>query len=493
MARTRAFGKLAKYLNTPEAMARFRHHYGVPDDVYLEYRYWEDTLPGEPGDLILPVVIVIEGGVRFPLDPLLTNFLDYFNLSPTQINPNVFRIVMGVVELNRRLGLDLTVYDIMATYSLRTSSNEAYSLRPRDVENTLVNSLPDTNKDMTDDFLLVRGAWHFPNQQCPTADGKPAEERKKFRKNLANSAALKIVYDNEVCTNDYSNPRSAFLLLRYVPSAKTFLLCRKVKDVVAAQSNLENQALPAHDIRHRLGHVTQSMAGINLRNLLPPKAPAVASVLAPAGGLRGRKRKNISKRETSQAEPEIIPEATHTEVPESGGDVQPSAEDVVMEQAPGFEVCGGDPVTSDASVMTGGDAGPSVARALSEVARLLVDMAGWGKFTDQGITDSLCRGLMMAVQGTLELDRRYQARALELQHALHNATKYLTSRHEVEAYKETARDAVLKMDQAVLKAKETEELLRTALDANTKVEERIKALEAEIMEREKVAFDRGRD
>jgi hypothetical protein len=63
----------------------------------------------------------------------------------------------------------------------------------------------------------------------------------------------------------------------------------------------------------------------------------------------------------------------------------------------------------------------------------------------------------------------------------------------VEAYKETARDAVLKMDQAVLKAKETEELLRTALDANTKVEERIKALEAEIMEREKVAFDRGRD
>ncbi len=161
-----------------------------------------------------------------------------------------------------------------------------------------------------------------------------AEERKKFRKNLANSAALKIVYDNEVCTNDYSNPRSAFLLLRYVPFAKTFLLCRKVKDVVAAQSNLENQAFPAHDIRHPLGHVTQSMAGINLRNLLPPKAPAVASVLAPAGGLRGRKRKNISKRETSQAEPEIISEATHTEVPESGGDVQPSAEDVVMEQVP---------------------------------------------------------------------------------------------------------------------------------------------------------------
>ena len=91
------------------------------------------------------------------MDPLLANFLDYFNLSPTQINPNIFRIVMGMVELNRRLGLDLTIHDIIATYTLRTSQNEAYSLRPRDVYNTLVNSLPDTNKDMIDDFLLVRG------------------------------------------------------------------------------------------------------------------------------------------------------------------------------------------------------------------------------------------------------------------------------------------------------------------------------------------------
>ena len=82
---------------------------------------------------------------------------------------------MGVVELNRRLGLDLTVHDIIATYILYTSSNEAYSLRPRDVENTLVNSLLDTNKDMTDDYLLVRGAWHHLNQQCPNGDETPGQ------------------------------------------------------------------------------------------------------------------------------------------------------------------------------------------------------------------------------------------------------------------------------------------------------------------------------
>ena len=174
MAKTKKTqGKLARYVNTPEAMERFRRHYGVPDDVHLAYRFWEDAITGEPGDLIIPVVAIIEGGVRFPIDPLLADFLAYFHISPTQISPNIFRIVNGVAELNRRLGFNLTVHDIIATYFLRTTQHEAFSLRPRDVNNTLVNGLPDTNKEMMDDFLLVRGNWYFPGHRCPTVDGKP--------------------------------------------------------------------------------------------------------------------------------------------------------------------------------------------------------------------------------------------------------------------------------------------------------------------------------
>ena len=104
------------------------------------------------------MVAIIEGGVCFPLDPPLVEFLNYFNLSPTQVSPNIFRIVMGVVELNHRLGLSLTVHDIVATYILYSMKNETYTLRLRDVDKTLVNGLPDTNKDMSDDYLLVSRA-----------------------------------------------------------------------------------------------------------------------------------------------------------------------------------------------------------------------------------------------------------------------------------------------------------------------------------------------
>uniref|UniRef100_A0A2N9IVX2 Uncharacterized protein n=1 Tax=Fagus sylvatica TaxID=28930 RepID=A0A2N9IVX2_FAGSY len=377
---------------------------------------YENALPGEPGDLILPLVAIIEGGVRFPMDPLLANFLDYFNLSPTQISFNIFRIVMGVVKLNRQLDLNLTVHDIIATYTLRTSQSEAYSLRPRNVFNTLVNSLPDTNKDMTDDYLLVRGAWHHPNHRCPTRDERPGqvlwrvmfshlfpksfgdsnvffffhatEERKKPQSSLTNLAAVQIVYDSE----------------------RTKPLLITISDICS---------------------------GINIKRLLPlPRVSAEASGSTPPGDLRKRKRKGSSKGETSRPEPQINPEVSRTEAPQSGADDQPPttqprieldpdvpsqgpgpSKEPVPLWAPSYEVFG-DPVRSDAIVLKTGGAGSNTASALSEVARLPTDMA--------------------------------------------------------------------------LKREETEETLYAALEANTRAEKRIKALEAEATEREKAAFAWGR-
>ena len=167
-------GKLARYVNTPETMALFRRLYRIPDDVGLRYVHWSDALPPSLGELLIPVVAVVEGGVRFPIDPLLADFLNYFSLSPTQVNPNIFRIVMGTVELNRRLGLELSTYDIVWTYILhRNSKTESYSLRPKDINYTLVNGLPDTNRGFDDDYLVVSGEWFLPGRRCPTKDGVP--------------------------------------------------------------------------------------------------------------------------------------------------------------------------------------------------------------------------------------------------------------------------------------------------------------------------------
>ena len=107
------------------------------------------------------------------------------------------------------------------------------------------------------------------------------------------------------------------------------------------------------------------------------------------------------------------------------------------------------------------------------------------------MSDSFIFSFIQAIQGSLELDDRYQHQAAKLENSLKVTTRSFDLKKEVEAYKEQVIVAILKKDEADLKRKEAEESLRTALEANSNMEERIKALEVDLAGREKAAFERG--
>uniref|UniRef100_A0A2N9HV47 Uncharacterized protein n=1 Tax=Fagus sylvatica TaxID=28930 RepID=A0A2N9HV47_FAGSY len=58
--------KLSCYVNTPEAMAMFCRLYEIPNNVGLKYVHWSDALPPSSGELLIPVVAVMEGGRKCP-------------------------------------------------------------------------------------------------------------------------------------------------------------------------------------------------------------------------------------------------------------------------------------------------------------------------------------------------------------------------------------------------------------------------------------------
>ena len=114
------------------------------------------------------------------------------------------------------------------------------------------------------------------------------------------------------------------------------------------------------------------------------------------------------------------------------------------------------------------------------------------------VLELIKENLLQAVQGSLELGDRFQRQAAELENSLKVATRSFDFRNEaeqmrreVEAYKDQVRIAILKRDEANLKLEDTEDLLRNVLEANSKAEEKFKALEADIVSREKATFDRG--
>jgi hypothetical protein len=285
------------------------------------------------------------------------------------------------------------------------------------------------------------------------------------------------------------------------------------------------------------------MAGINLKKLLPPSRPTAEASELVLPLERKRKRKGPSKGEASRTETPVAPETVQAQAVLPGVDTLPSADETDVEMvgpfvpgtastpstelapvwAPSLETLG-ERVRTNATVLRTGGSGSKTATALCEVARLPGDMAVWRQSTNQEVVNNLRRGLMMvssafftlfipfafrvldlienffiqAVQGSLELGDRFQRQAAELENALKAATRSFDFRNEaerlrreVEAYKDQVRIAVLKREEAVLKVEDTEDLLHNALEANSKAEEKFKALEADVMAREKAAFDRG--
>uniref|UniRef100_A0A2N9GX66 Uncharacterized protein n=1 Tax=Fagus sylvatica TaxID=28930 RepID=A0A2N9GX66_FAGSY len=466
-------GKLARYVNTPENMALFRRLYQVPDDVGLRYVHWSDALPPSAGGTPHPRGGGCRGGM------------------------------MGTVELNRRLGLELSTYDIVWTYILhRNSKTESYSLRPRDINYTLVNGLPDTNRGFDDDYLVVTGEWFLPGRRCPTKRRGP--RRRKPRKNLVKINSLRQVWECEHCTDDWSQPRAAAKLLRYTARTHSYLDCRLVPDLEATKANPENDALPAVDIRDVIDGTAPDMTGINLRNLLPTRRDEGTSVGAPSSSRPASRKRGRTEGTAGPSRPTVdplpsssVPEppSTDQQVTQLGnviraGMVLRSGSQVRGDRsaplwAPTMEYRGEGAVTEEDSILPVDDGrSGSVASALSQAVRLPLDMGEWKKTPDEELINNMRRGALMGVQASLELEERFRTTKEHLAHANVLALRYQDARN-------AAAEAKRLAEEADSKRKEAEESLTAALDSLTKAQDRIRALESEFDQAKKASYEAG--
>ena len=110
-------------LETPEEIAKFRGDYNIPDNVNLHLDGPLDGYTYYNGEKPFYLVTIVEEGVRFPLHPLLREFLHRWHLYPCQMLPNSYKIIMDIVELNRLLGTDIGIHDIEYCYDLVKSPN----------------------------------------------------------------------------------------------------------------------------------------------------------------------------------------------------------------------------------------------------------------------------------------------------------------------------------------------------------------------------------
>ncbi|GMP32359.1 hypothetical protein CsSME_00006153 [Camellia sinensis var. sinensis] len=106
--------------------------YNIPDDVHLTLAKQDITPWGNQGFVPFILLSIVETGLRFPVQPLLCEFLRQTRICPTQLFTNSYRIINGIAELNRRAGINLGLAEIFHQYSIGSKEDGwVYYLRIR--------------------------------------------------------------------------------------------------------------------------------------------------------------------------------------------------------------------------------------------------------------------------------------------------------------------------------------------------------------------------
>ena len=126
----------------------------------------------EGGEVIIPMIAFIEGGMTFPIGRITRDYLINHRLCPYQCTPNMFRVIGYIDDLNEHLQLELTWHNIVHLYECHSQADRGFYLKSRSPVVKLLSCLPKSNKGMKDDYLIASGAWHD-GLHCPTQERKP--------------------------------------------------------------------------------------------------------------------------------------------------------------------------------------------------------------------------------------------------------------------------------------------------------------------------------
>ena len=151
-------GRFKHLMDSEEGMKSFRIKYNIPP--YMGIRYvaqgeWFDER--KIGEVVIPMIAFIEGGMTIPMDTLTRNFLRVFRLSLTQCAPNMFKVLGSIETLNERMNLNLTHHDVNWIYNLHNLKGQEYYLKSRYLAIRLIQCLPISNKGLKDDFFIFSG------------------------------------------------------------------------------------------------------------------------------------------------------------------------------------------------------------------------------------------------------------------------------------------------------------------------------------------------
>ena len=166
-------GRFESLIDSPLKIEFLKQKYHIPQEVGLQYYSIEQIVTDrETGEVIIPIIAFIEGGMTFPMGRITRDYLIAHKSCPHQCTPNMFRILGCVDALNAHLQLELTWHDVVHIYEIHSQADGGLYLKSRSAMLRLISCLPKSNNGMKDDYLIASGPWHdglpYPTQERET-------------------------------------------------------------------------------------------------------------------------------------------------------------------------------------------------------------------------------------------------------------------------------------------------------------------------------------
>lgn len=142
------------------SVKEFRERFCIPNGVFVELTDGEAVSTEKCGDH--PICFSKEqfnAGLRFPLPSLFKEFLQFTQIHPAYIHPNMVRVLMGCSILSLLFNLDLSLLEVLFIYSIKKVKSDIFSFFACLLSLQLVTSLPDSTKGAAKGHVLVKGLW----------------------------------------------------------------------------------------------------------------------------------------------------------------------------------------------------------------------------------------------------------------------------------------------------------------------------------------------
>ena len=151
-------GRFTSLVDSPLKIELFKEKYHIPQEVGLRYCSIEQIVTNrEGGEVIIPMIAFIEGGMILPMDRITRDYLINHRFCLHQCAPNMFRVLGCVDALNVHLQLGLTWHDVVHMYEYHSQADEGFYLKSWSAVVRLISCLPKSNKRMKDDYLIASG------------------------------------------------------------------------------------------------------------------------------------------------------------------------------------------------------------------------------------------------------------------------------------------------------------------------------------------------